>query len=223
MTTFRSFEYTHATELPAGHSNEIRTPEVLVEDFLKAYSSPGDRVLDIFAGYGTTLTVAEQLDRIPYGLEYEPERAAYIKEQVHHSDNVHQGDVLKLDPSWFPPCDCCYTSPPFMERSDHRNPFRNYSGESTYQDYLDDLETVFARLKPVLVPDATIIVEVANIKYEGQVTPQAWDVANRISNVLHFKGETVITWEDSTNDDGESSFGYGYDHSYCHVFTTDTE
>lgn len=223
MTTFRSFEYRHDTELPPGHTNEIRAPEALVEEFLTEYSSPGDRVLDIFAGYGTTLTVAEQLDRVPYGLEYEPERAAYIKERVRHPDNVRQGDVLELDPSWFPPCDCCYTSPPFMVQSDHRNPLQNYSGESTYQDYLDDLETAFARLEPVLTSNATVIVDVANMKFEGRVTPLAWDVAKRVSNVFHFEGETVITWKDNANDDGEESFGYGYDHSYCHVFTTDDE
>lgn len=223
MTTFRTFEYTHEKELPEGHSNEIRTPEVLVAEFLKEYSTPGDRVLDIFAGYGTTLTVAEQLDRVPYGLEYDSERATYAKEQLQEPNNVLEGDVLELEPSWFPPCHCCFTSPPFMVQSDHRNPFQNYDGESTYQDYLDDLETAFTRLKPVLAPNATVIVDVANMKYEGRVTPLAWDVAKRISNVLHFEGETVITWENSTNDDRKGTFGYGYDHSYCHVFTTPDE
>ncbi|UPV74957.1 site-specific DNA-methyltransferase [Halorussus limi] len=222
MKTFRSFEYTHEKELPTGHTNEIRAPEALVEEFLTEYSSPGDRVLDIFAGYGTTLTVAEQLDRIPYGLEYEPERASYIKEQIQHSDNVRQGDVLELDPSWFPACDCCYTSPPFMVQSDHRNPLQNYSGESTYKEYLDDLETAFTRLESVLTSNATVIVDVTNMKFEGRVTPLAWDVAKRVSNVFHFEGETVITWK-STANDGEESFGYGYDHSYCHIFTTGDE
>lgn len=219
MPTFRSFEYMHENELPAGHSNEIRTPETLVEEFLKEYSNPGDRVLDIFAGYGTTLTVAEQLGRIPFGLEYDSERADYTKEQLEEPRNVYQGDVLELDPTLFPPCDCVFTSPPFMVQSDHRNPFQNYSGESSYQDYLDDLETAFTRLKPVLAPNAAIIVDIANMKYEGEVTPLAWDAAKRISNVLHFEGETVITWEESTNEDRTGTFGYGYDHSYCHVFT----
>lgn len=64
------------------------------------------------------------------------------------------------------------------------------------------------------------MVDVANLKHEKRVTPLAWDVAERVSNVFEFDGEVVITWEDSeSGDDGNGRFGYGYDHSYCHVFT----
>jgi SAM-dependent methyltransferase len=223
MTTYFSLEYTHDDELPAGYTSEVRTPNALVEQFLKAYSDSGDKVLDIFAGFGTTLKVAEELGRVPYGLEYEPDRVSHIENQITTPEHVRQGDVRNLDASWFPTCDCCFTSPPFMERTDDRNPFQNYSGQSTYEEYLDDIETAFTRLDSVLAPGGNVIVDIANMKYEGRVTPLAWDVAERISNVFHFDGETVITWEgDDSPDDREGRFGYGYDHSYCLVFTKPT-
>lgn len=224
MTTYLSFEYAHRDDLPAGQSNEVRTPDALVAHFLREYTEPGDRVLDIFAGFGTTLAVAERLERIPFGLEYETDRVSHIKDRITTPDHVRHGSVLDLDSSWFPTCDCCFTSPPFMTRTMERNPFQNYSGQSTYDDYLDDIETAFTRLDPILAPGGNVIVDVVNVKHESRVTPLAWDVAERISNVFRFDGEVVITWEgDGSPDDREGNFGYGYDHSYCHVFTKTDE
>lgn len=221
MPTYLSLEYSHDQPLPPGQSDEIRTPDALVEHFLREYSEPGDRVIDVFAGFGTTLAVAEELDRIPYGLEFEDDRIGHTRECISRPENVRHGDVLELDSSWFPTCNCCFTSPPFMERTDDRNPFRNYTGESSYGDYLDDLETAFENLDSVMAPGASVIVHVANLKHEGRVTTLAWDLAKRVSNVFDYQGETVVTWEaagDST--DGNGRYGYGYDHSYCHVFRT---
>lgn len=219
MDTCLSFEHTHDEELPAGHTDEFRTPDAVVEHFLEEYSETGDRIIDIFAGCGTTLKVAEQLNRIPYGVEYESDLVSHIQSQITTPEHVRQGDVLDRDLSWLPPCDCCFTSPPFMERTDGRNPFQNYDGQSTYEKYLDDIETVFTRLDSVLAPGGHVIVDIANMKYEGRVTRLAWDVAERISNVFDFDGEVVIMWEGvDSSTTGAGPPGFGYDHSYCLVF-----
>lgn len=221
METYLSLAYEHDTPLPEGSPHdEVRTPHRLVERFLAEYTDPGDHVLDPFAGYGTTLAVAERLDRHGHGVEYDADRVEYAREAVPEDDRVRHGSVLDLDPSWFPACDCCFTSPPFMERTDDRNPFENYGGESTYDAYLDDVETAFARVRRVLAPGARVVVDVSNMKHEGRVTTLAWDVADRVGNVLHFDGEIVITWKAGTDrDHGDGRFGYGYDHSYCLTFT----
>lgn len=220
MDTHLSLEYTHREGLPEGHTNEIRTPDALVARFLKEFTDSGDRVIDIFAGFGTTLAVAQRLGRVPFGLEYEADRVAHIEDRIGIPEHVRHGSVLDLQPSWFPSCECCFTSPPFMTRTMEQNPFENYSGRSTYDDYLDDIETAFARLDAVLAPDGHVIVDVVNVKDDGTVTPLAWDIADRVSNVFHFDGEIVVTWEDEDSPiDRKGRFGYGYDHTYCHVFT----
>ncbi|MDY6765348.1 MAG: DNA methyltransferase [Halobacteria archaeon] len=220
MRTYLSFEYAHRDELPEGHTNEVRTPDTLVEYFLEEFTEPGDRVIDIFAGYGTTLRVAERLGRVPFGLEYEVDRVAYIENRIDSPSHVRQGSVLDLEHSWFPACKCCFTSPPFMTRTMKRNPFENYSGRTTYDGYLEDIETAFNNLDPIMESGSHVVVDIVNMKHEGRVTPLAWDVAERVSNVFEFDGEIVITWEgDGSPDDREGRFGYGYDHSYCLVFT----
>ncbi|OVE84863.1 DNA methyltransferase [Natronolimnobius baerhuensis] len=223
MQTYLSLEYAHPDKLPPGHANEVRTPATLVEHFLREYSEPGDRVIDPFAGYGTTLRVAERLDREPCGIEYESDRVAYIEDQLETADAVRHGDVLDLEASWMPACDCCFTSPPFMWKADDRNPFENYGGESTYEAYLVDIETAFTRLESVLHPDSAVIIDVSNMKHEGEVTTLAWDIADRVANMFHFEGETVVTWDDDGDNDRDGTFGYGYDHSYCLVFRNAAE
>lgn len=224
MTTFLSFEYAHRSELPEGDTDEVRTPDALVEHFLQKYTEPGDNVIDIFAGFGTTLMATERLNRIPFGLEYETDRVSYIKNQITASNHIRQGDVLDLESSWFPMCECCFTSPPFMTQTMERNPFLNYSGRGSYDNYLNDIETAFTRLDSVIAPGGYVLVDVVNMKYEGRVTPLAWDIAEHISNIFQFNGEVVITWEDNGNSDNrEGRYGYGYDHSYCHVFSKPDE
>lgn len=220
MRTHLSLEYAHSEDLPPGEAGNIRSPDALVEHFLRAFSAPGDHVIDPFAGYGTTLAVAERLDRVPHGVEYEADRVAHIRDRIAHEENVWQGDALEFDFSSVPACECCFTSPPFMEQTDDRNPFRNYSGRSSYERYLDDIQTAFDNLATALAPGARVVVDVVNMKYQGRVTPLAWDVAERVSNVLAFDGEIVISWQSSDGErPSDGVYGYGYDHSYCLVFT----
>jgi len=219
MKSYLSLTYEHDEALPSDEHGEIRTPEPLVERFLREYTNPGDSVLDPFAGYGTTLAVAERLDREPHGIEYEPDRVDYIGERLDRPECIRQGDILEFDVTSLPACACCFTSPPFMERTDDRNPFRNYCGESSYEQYLDDIERGFARVDPALAPGGHVVLDIVNMKYQNRVTPLAWDVADRLSSVFHFEGEVVIGWEG--DDEGDGVYGYGYDHSYCLVFTSE--
>lgn len=209
--------YGHDTPLPEG-GDEIRTPDRLVERFLREYTEPGAAVIDPFAGYGTTLAVAQRLDRRPFGLEAAPERVEHAR-RLARTARVEQGDARELDPAAFPTCDCCFTSPPFMAATDDRDPFEGYTGEGSYETYLSDVATVFRRLADVLATDGRVVVEIANLKHDGRVTPLAWDVADRVAETFRFDGEVVVTWTGDGSPETPGRYGYGYDHSYCLVFT----
>ena len=60
-----------------GHSAAF--PEWLPEFFIKLFTDEGDVVLDPFVGSGTTFRVASQLQRIPIGIEIDPNHAREAK------------------------------------------------------------------------------------------------------------------------------------------------
>ena len=217
MQTYLQLPYEKDTDLPLGF-DDVRTPESFVEHFLSEFSDPSDQVLDPFAGYGTTLKVAEEMDRIPFGIEYEPERAEFIRRRIDHAENVVLGSVLELDGYDLPKFDTCLTSPPFMVEGMTENPFENYAGESSYDQYLDDIEAAFSNVADVMAPGGHVLIDVVNMKYDDNVTPLAFDLAEVLSEVLHFEGEIVVTWTGEGDPTREGTFGYGYDHSYCLVF-----
>ncbi len=63
-----------------GHSAVF--PRQLPEWFIKLFSQPGDTVLDPFAGSGTTLVVASDLERIAIGIEIVPEYVRSIEDRL---------------------------------------------------------------------------------------------------------------------------------------------
>ncbi len=192
------------------HGDDVRYSESLVEYFLKEFTRKGDRVFDPFAGYGTTLLVAETLERVPLGIEYDEERVRYIQSRLKKADSVLHGDARQLKLYHLPPFNFSITSPPYMGENDIENPFTAYTTTGNgYQGYLEDIRNIYRQMKEIMAPDAKAVIEVANIKQKGNVTTLAWDIGKEISRVLDFEGEMIIDWD---------HYGYGYTHSYCLIF-----
>jgi DNA modification methylase len=62
------------------HPNQL--PEVYLERLIKAYTNPGDRVLDPFGGSGTTATVAVALGRDCITIDISEHNVASIRERI---------------------------------------------------------------------------------------------------------------------------------------------
>ncbi len=212
MKTYLELKLSHPQPLPpAFQEYDVRYPESLVEIFLQEYTQPGNTILDPFTGFGTTLIVAERLGRIAYGVEINAEKVAYVRAKLAYPDHLIQGDARLLSEMALPSIDFSMTSPPYTSIDDFDDPFTDYTSQSHgYQDYLKNIRKVYGQLRGLMRPAGTVVVEIANIKRFGRVTPLAWDVAGEISQVLHFEGEVVVCWD---------HYGYGYDHSYCLVFS----
>jgi site-specific DNA-methyltransferase (adenine-specific) len=63
-----------------GHPCQM--PEAVLERIIRVASNPGDLVIDPFAGSGTTLAVAQRLDRHWLGFELSEDYAARIRERL---------------------------------------------------------------------------------------------------------------------------------------------
>ena len=212
MRSHLSLKFRHPEELPAAFkADDVRYPESLVERFLMEFTREGDTVLDPFAGYGTTLIVAERLGRVPFGVELDEVKVHYVRRMLSWPESLIQGDARSLASLDLPAIDFSMTSPPYMNKGDREDPFSAYREKGKgYAAYLQDIRSIYAQLRTLMKPAGRVVLEVANLKLEGQVTTLAWDVAAEVSKVLHFEGEVVVCWD---------HYGYGYDHSYCLVYS----
>ncbi len=191
----------------------IRFPESLVEKFLAEFTQEGDRVLDPFAGFGTTLVVAERMGRVGIGVEYDRKRHAHIQGKLREPGNVLYGDSLRIDEYGIEPCDFSVTSPPYMQSWHTENPLTNYTQAGDYARYLSGIRTVYARLRTVMKKGARIVLEVSNIVGdERPMTPLAWDIAREVSQELFFEREYIYCHENGSMEPKTGS------HSYCLVF-----
>ncbi|WP_227373710.1 DNA methyltransferase [Haladaptatus halobius] len=164
MQTFRRCRYEKSDELPERFGGDVRTPKSFVKEFLTEFSEEGDMVIDPFAGFGTTLKVAEVLGRIPYGIEYEADRVEFIEDRIDHGGNLVHGSALELASYDLPTFDLCLTSPPSMAEEDNQNPFRNSAGESQYDEYLENIGNAFSQLETFMATDSHVLVDVSKLK-----------------------------------------------------------
>jgi tRNA G10 N-methylase Trm11 len=175
----------------------VHFTESLAAEMIQTYSAPGDRVLDPFAGFGTTLVVAERLGREAVGVELMPERAEQVRRRTGPSCEVVIGDARRLADLVTGPFALCLTSPPYLTRNDHpEDPLQAYAVESgDYAGYLASISEVFGHVRDLLAPGGHAVVNVANTEENGVFTPLAWDVARVVSEHLTLLGETYLAWD----------------------------
>jgi len=206
------------------HDDDVRSGEFLVEHFIEHFTQPGDTVFDPFAGFGTTLLVAERMKRIPFGIEADERRYEYTRSKLAMKDNIIHGDSRNLDEFPLPAIDFVFTSPIFMGCDETKNPLSGFKEDGNYQVYLDQLQDIFQKLGEFLNPGASVVVEVFNLApRDGRpMTLLAWDITYAISKVLRFEKEIIACWQGVEDEDtGETPMGVGYDHHYCLVFVKD--
>nr|MDT0662912.1 DNA methyltransferase [Micromonospora sp. DSM 115978] len=183
-------------ERPPSSVGDVHFTESLVETLLGEYSSPADVVLDPFAGYGTTLVVAERLGRRAIGVELVPERADLIRGRA-TTACVITGDARNLAELVPGPIDLCLTSPPYMTAVNHPdNPLNAYrTTDADYGRYLAEIGDVFRQVAELLRPDGYAVINAANLIVDGTITPLAWDISRTVSEHLILRQEIFLCWD----------------------------
>ena len=179
---------------PPFESHDVKYPEALVRYFLARYTAAGARVLDPFAGFGTTLFVAEEMGRIPYGIESDARRQQWVAGQLRHFTNLAGGDALRLADRRLPRMDFCITSPPYMARDHSWNPLRGGDARHAgYATYLRDVTRAFAAIARVMKRGRRVVVVADNVATRT-FTPLVRDLSLAVGHVLQLEGETVVAW-----------------------------
>jgi DNA modification methylase len=198
MRAFFAFQMAELiAQRPKGALLDVHFPEALAEAVITEFSAPGELVLDPFAGYGTTLVVAERLGRRSLGVELSPGHVEIIQARLTGSATVVAGDARALGTLVDAPVDLCLASPPYMNSVDHpENPLNAYETlDADYDAYLGELGLIFGQVAELLRPGGHLVVNVANIVSDGVITPLAWDIAGVISEHLVFRHEAFLGWD----------------------------
>ena len=206
---FITVAYALERAAPPFEGNDIKYPEALVRHFLKEFTRPGDKVFDPFAGLGTTMFVAEQMRRIPFGVEHDARRQQWVAGQLAHWGNLVHGDSAGLSSYRFPKMDFCMTSPPFMARHHKWNPLcAGNPANAGYDRYLGRMGHVFRQVAGRMKRNARIVVQADNLPGRS-FTPLVRDLSTTIAETLRLEAEIVIAWEGGRDD---------YRHTHCLVF-----
>jgi SAM-dependent methyltransferase len=185
-------------ERPEGTADDIHFTEALATSVIGHASQPGDLVLDPFAGYGTTLTVAERMGRRAIGIELVPEHLEIARRRTAGGARLILGDARELSRLVDEPVDLVLTSPPYMPGTDHpENPLTGYAtDDGDYAVYLGELGSIFGQVAALLRPGGRLVVNVANVvATDGKVTPLATDMAGVIDQHVPLLGVTTLRWD----------------------------
>jgi len=186
-------------ERPEGTADDVHFTEALAASVIGHVSRPGDLVLDPFAGYGTTLAVAERMGRRAIGIELVPEHLEIARRRTGEAARLILGDARRLSQLVHEPVDLVLTSPPYMPGTGHQeNPLTGYTTQDgNYVVYLEELGSVFGQVATLLRPGGQIVVNVANvIGIDGSVTSLATDLAGVIDEHVPLMGITTLQWDE---------------------------
>jgi DNA modification methylase len=186
-------------ERPEGTEDDIHFTEALAASVIGHASQPGELVLDPFAGYGTTLAVAERMGRRAIGIELVPEHLEIARRRSGGRARLILGDARELTRLVDEPLDLVLTSPPYMPAADHpENPLTGYAtDDGDYAVYLRELGGIFGQVATLLRPGGQLVVNVANvIGTDETVTSLARDLAGVIGEHVPLLGVTTLQWDE---------------------------
>jgi DNA modification methylase len=117
------------------------TPSYVIWNLLARYTKPGDLVVDSFAGSGTTLDVAAELDRRARGFDLAPPRT-----------DIERADARNL-PMPDNSADFIFIDPPYSTHIDYSDDPRCIGKlDAAAPAYYEAMDAVFAEIARVLKP-----------------------------------------------------------------------
>ena len=163
--------------------------------FIRQFSKPGERVLDPFCGFASTLLAAHLESRAGIGYDIEGGRIELARERLRrHAATEQQLHVGEFHGDEVGEIDLCLTNIPYFGCDwQGERPDQLYASPH-YRDYLQHLAMLFRDIARHLRPGRHCIVMAQNLELAGQWLPQAWDVARVLGEYLQPCGERILLY-----------------------------
>ncbi len=183
-------------DAPPFEGNDIKSPEGLYRYIYKKYTKKGNKIFDPFVGLGTTMFVAEEMNRIPFGIEATEQKFEWVAGQLENWTHMICDDTHNVSKYDLPKMDLIITCPPFMEAHTKWNPICGGDPKHNgYDKYLKRLEAIFKKLSVILKKNGMLIIEVMNINKDGKFTPLTHDIAKLLQKHYKQVDEETILWK----------------------------
>ena len=140
-------------------------PPEIPHRLIKLFSFVGEKVLDPFAGIGTTALEAVALGRRGIAVELNPEYVSIIRSALatDAAGDVHEANSQSLSFLDDGSVDLVVTSPPYWNKADYGQMEGNLGNVASYTRFLAELRPVFAEMHRVLRAGRKICVITANV------------------------------------------------------------
>lgn len=183
-------------DAPHFEGNDTKFPESFARHILTNYSKNNDKVFDPFAGLGTTLFTAEEMNRIPFGMETDPQKHQWVAGQLENWTHHLNDDAFHLDKYKLPKIDLVLTSPPYMPRHQKYNPlFGGNPKYSGYDVYLKRIEEIFKKITFIIKKNSSLVVQLDNLKHGKVFTPLVSDISMSIRKNFVQTDEVFVQWK----------------------------
>lgn len=159
---------------------KVAFPPKVIGRLIKDFSKRGDVVFDPFAGFGTTVMVANKLDREAFGTEIEKEKISFAKKEF--KVDLIENSALDLDYSKLPKIDLCIFSPPYWGPT---------LGAKTYKGYIKKLRELAVKIKGRMNNGGYLVVLIQNYQTDKGLLTQAWDIGNSLKEVFFLEQDVI--------------------------------
>jgi SAM-dependent methyltransferase len=152
---------------------------------IRRFTRPGDRVVDLFSGLGTTLIECRRLGRHGVGVELSPDVAARSRERIAAADaldgcgwSVLEGD--SADPATVArvraelggrDADCLFLHPPYHDIIRFGDDPRDLSNAPDEAAFLDGFSRIVANAVELLRPGGHLALVIGDTFRDGEVRP----------------------------------------------------
>jgi len=175
-------------------------PVEIPKRLIKLFTFQGERVLDPFAGIGTTAQAAIPLGREAVCVEQNAEYADFIRMECGALRNgttkdylkVVTGDSRSLEFIESESVQLVVTSPPYWDKADYGDGNGNVGNIPQYRAFLREIEPVFLECLRVLAPGRKLCVVTANVNQYTNYGLLTFPVAADFMMLLRDMGFVLI-------------------------------